>query len=113
MRTELREVTVQQEVYVAYDGTEFNSRSKCEDYEIECLEKNLKCYGKNFEKSNVEECLYVDLTTEEDVKNFKQISEYLDISCLGIEKPGLYLFVDDYRDVNWIYIDEVISKIRG
>jgi hypothetical protein len=112
MRTEMREVTVHKEVYIANDGTEFNYLCDCEDYEIRLLEKNLKCYDQDFEEAHVEDCFYVDLTTAEDVENFKLVADHLYTSYSGIDKPGLYMFVDDYRDNNWVNVDEVISKIR-
>lgn len=113
MKTELREITIQRPVFIADDGTEFDSENACGAYEIDCLEKTLKCYEEDYTESNIESCSFVDLTTDEDVETFKTVCDFHGVVSDGVDKPGLYMFDDTYRDSTWVNLDEVISNIRG
>lgn len=114
MKTEYREVTINRPVYIAEDGTEFSDREDCIDHEYKLLEQSLNCYNCDYEKTGVETCEYVDLATDEDVKKFIQVCEYIGVSSDGVNKPGLYMFVDNYYKKDpWVNLDDVISHIRG
>lgn len=111
MRTELREVTVKQEVYIADDGTEFMDEEECVDYEFNLLEKTLDIYNSNYEKvTDVESCHIANLHTSADVKNFIKACEVYGIIDDGIDGPGLYMY--GYSDV-WVNLDDIVAHFRG
>ena len=111
MKIETREMTVQQQVYVANDGAEFVSEEECVDYEFRLLEESLKLYDSKYNKvDNVDSCYCADLTTEADVKSFMRACITYGITTEGIDEPGIYIYCS-YD--NWVNIDKVISHIRG
>jgi len=113
MKIEERNITINQTVYIANDGTEFTDKYDCIDHETMILEKSLNCYDENFNKTNVGLCTYVNLITEDDVKNFKTISDHINSTHTGIDKPGLYMYKDDSLNGIWINLDDVMFHIRG
>lgn len=114
MRTEYREVTFKQEVYIAEDGREFTDEDDCEAYDIKLIENSLKFYDNSYEKSDVDSCVYFHAITEEDVERAIKVCEYYGITREGLYKPGLYMFADTlYRKEAWVNLDEVIFHIRG
>lgn len=113
MKIETREVTVTKNVYIAADGREFDNDVDCEDYEFKLLENSLLCYDCEYDRTTIERSTFVNLVTDDDVRNFKIASGIVDSSVDGISGPGLYMYVDDYTLGRWVNLDEVISRIRG
>ena len=112
MKTEYREVTIKQPVYIAEDGTEFTDEYECLDYEFEKLKDTFECYDTDYSKSDVDTCMFVNLPTEVIVKNFLKVSKNLDLPVHGVNEPGLYIYTE-YRGGTWVNMDEAISKIKG
>ena len=111
MRTEFREVTVKQPVYIADDGTEFEDEEDCQEYEFNSLEKSLMLYDENCEKTDkVDECYFVNLVTDVDVQHFIEVITNYGTVVKGIDGPGLYMYgpID-----SWINLDDVVVRIRG
>ena len=109
-----KEVTVLRPVYIACDGQEFLSEEDCERHEIFIIEKTIKAYNSEYEPTNDDDCVFVDLVTEEDVKNFKTVGEYYGFSTDGVDKPGLYMYAEYHRSSDgWINLDDVCFHIRG
>ena len=113
MKTEFREVVVKQPVYIADDGREFDDEDECADYEFSLLEASLTYYDKKLEVTDdVEGCYFINLSTAADVKRFKKICDTCDLITDGIDKPGIYMYID-CRDDCWINMEEVVIKIKG
>lgn len=71
MRTETRKVTVEQEVYIAEDGKEFDNDGDCECYEARLAGKRLKMYTHKYTKTDtVEDCYLVKLNSWVDAEDF-------------------------------------------
>lgn len=112
MRTEIRKVTVEQEVYIAIDGKEFDDEDDCKNHDIEILTESIKCYDENYnEVNNIEGATYVHLVTKKDVETALTICDGDGITCEGFEKPGLYMY--NYHRHEWLNLDDVIFHIRG
>lgn len=111
MKTEIREVTVKQEVYIADDGTEFMDEEECMDHDFYLLEQTLDMYNSDcIRVANAESCHIANLRTRDEVKTFIKACEVYGIVDDGINSPGLYMY--GYNDV-WVNLDKVISRIRG
>lgn len=116
MKTEYKEVTVKQKVYIAEDGKEFTDADDCEEYELHLLEDSVNMYDAKYEKTDFESCIYAHLITEEDVEHFKELCNhrYYRMSDSGIDKPGIYILDNcSITDKSWVNLDEVIFHIRG
>lgn len=113
MRTETKSITVERPVYIAEDGREFADRDDCVAYEMDLLVKDIRFYDTDFNKSNADSCLYIDLVTWTDVGNCQKVFDYLGISTKGIGEPGLYMYTDEYPVRDWVNLDDIIFKIRG
>lgn len=114
MKTEYREVTIQRPAYVSDDGKEFVDKEECLQYEFKLLTQSLKCYDRNYNKAEVDDCIFINLITDEDVKNFIFASDILGTVTDGIDGPGLYMFDDhDYGNGGWVSLDDIIFHIRG
>ena len=112
MKTEIREVTVKKEVYIADDGTVFEDEEECAEYELELFEKDLRLYNFRFKKvDHADECTYANLITANDVINFKKACKWYGLVNVGLNEPGIYTF-SCFRDY-WINMDDVIIRIRG
>lgn len=112
MKTELREVTVQKEFYIACDGTAFEDEDECGTYELDILEKSLECYDSNYNRTNVEACAFANLKTKKEVKTFREVCNLYGIVDDGIDGPGIYVYDNVFKD-RWLNIDTIISHIRG
>ena len=110
MKTETRVVTIEQEVYIAFDGTEFTCEDDCEGYEYKLLEKRLQCYDHNCAKCGFDICTYVKLVTEEDVNNLIEVCNYCSIKTDGIKEPGILMYTHDGK---WLDITRVVANIYG
>lgn len=114
MKTEIKEVTVEQKIYIAEDGTEFTDEDACGDYELGLLEKTLKCYDEDYNKCDIRSATYVNLITCADVENFRKVSDCLGLDTDGIDKPGLYRYTYvNYYCEQWLNLDDIIFNIRG
>lgn len=116
MKTEYREVTVKQEVYIAEDGREFRDIEECKEHELHLLENSINMYDAEYKKTDFDSCIYAHLITEDDVERFKKLCthQYYRMSTSGIDKPGIYM-LDNCSITNnsWVNLDEVIFNIRG
>lgn len=113
MKTEFREVVVKQPVYIADDGREFDDEDECADYEFNLLEASLTYYNNEVEVTDdVEGCYFINLSTATDVKRFKKICDTCGCTTDGIDKPGVYMYIDG-RDGRWTNMEEAIIKIKG
>lgn len=111
MRTEYKEITIKQEIYIADDGKEFIDEGDCIDYEFMILGQQIECYDADGTKINdPERCSAVNLQTEDDVKRFIQWSDLCGCTTDGIDKPGIYVYGCGDE---WVNIDDLISRIRG
>ena len=109
MKSEMRKITIEQEVFVAFDGTEFTDEDDCTDYEIGLKLQRFQMLDHNFRLcSSVEECQYVNLKTKEDVEEFIDICVYIGIDCEGLDRPGVYMYY--YHGDSWTNISEIIEK---
>ena len=117
VRTEIRKVTIEQEVYIASDGKEFLDEGDCLSHDYNLLEQKLNLYTANFEEAcSIDECIYAALKTEEDVDIFKQCCDYIGIDATGVERPGMYMYIEHayFRSpVIWINLNETLDKLEG
>lgn len=114
MKIKKKKVEVTQIVYIADDGTEFENKDDCEEYETRKLGEGLNCYNSDFNKVGFEECIYINLITEEDVETAKRLCDYYSVTDNGLDKPGVYRYIDEYCDSEqWLSLDDVIFYIRG
>lgn len=113
MKIEQRKLMVNQDVYVAQDGTVFADRYTCEEYEAKVAGRILEMYGSDFSRcDNLGCCTYVRLNTPDDISKFLAGCEYYGIHTTGIEKAGLYMCTGRLSH-NWVNLTEVISKVNG
>lgn len=109
MRTEYKEITIKQEVYISDDGKEFIDEDECLDHEFKVLGQQIECYNYDCTKvDNPEDCSVVNLRTEDDFKRFVHWSDICGSTTDGIDKPGLYVYGCSDE---WINVGELISKI--
>ena len=116
MRTELRKVTVEQEVYIANDGKEFDDEDDCQAYEATCLSQTLKM--RNYvgvKTNNLDNCQAVKLDRVSDIMSFVALCKYEGISCTGIVEPGVYMYTEGrYGSANeaWTNISKIIKSFE-
>lgn len=113
MRTEYREVTVRQKVFIADDGTEFFSEEACGDHEYNQIAKSFKCYDQHYNEVDICKAVIVNLPTEEVVKNFMWVSDIEDTVTDGIDGPGCYIYAETDRGGWWINAEEALCRIIG
>ena len=111
MKTEKRKVTIEQEVYIAFDGQEFYDESACAGHEVKLLNITLDCYDSRFRKTTFDHCVYANLITSDDVQTAIRICDYWGATTKGLIEPGLYMY-NDY-DNTWLNLDSLITHIRG
>ena len=116
VRTETRQVVVEQEVYIADDGTEFDDEDDCKGYEIRLAGQKLKMYDYTGKAgASIDYCQYVKLTTERDVEAFIEVCKFDGISYRGIEQPGVYTYVEGSYgrgNVAWVNISKIMESIE-
>lgn len=116
MRTETREVTIEQEVYIAADGEEFDTPEECEEYEARLVGQKLKLYGFRCEPCDfVEDCMYAKLDTQEEIDSFIALCKHDGINYRGIDGPGVYLSVEGaygYGKGAWCNVSEIIKSLE-
>ena len=112
MKQITKQVTVEKTMYIAEDGTEFESKLSCELYEKGFWEKSLAFYDFRFEKSNLDKCSYVCILNDKDYNTMKKLCDFEGVSEKGIEnKPGIYMY-EERRDA-WVNISEAVDKITA
>lgn len=113
MKIEQRKIMLNQEVYVANDGTRFPDKYACQEYEAKLAGKTLEMYGSDFTKcDNLTCCTYVRLSTREEILKLIAGCEYYGISTSGIEGPGIYMCTGRLTH-NWVNITEVMCMVNG
>ena len=114
MKIEQREVTITKAVFVAEDGKEFYDRDDCLEYEIN---KKQDCsdifFDDRFEPCGYDEGMYIKLDNDEKVRIFMEIYEYHGMTTEGVDGPGLYIFVDSYRDEGWVNISKAVDILTS
>lgn len=117
MREETRQVIVEQTVYIADDGKEFDDEDDCKAYEAIGSAERLKMYNYSGIKTNsVENCWYVKLDTFTDTLTFIELCKYDGISHKGIEGPGIYMYTEgNYGKGNdaWTNLSPIIKHIES
>ena len=116
MKTEIRKITVEQEVYIAEDGKEFEDADECEGYEMSILANRLDMYTHRCVKTNsVTNCWYVKLNTEDEASMFKRLCDFDGVSCKGIDKVGTYMYTEGgygYGNEAWTNLSEIIKSLE-
>lgn len=113
MRTETREVTEIKTVYIADDGKEFDYEEDCENHEVWLKEQSLLCFDHKCVKCRLEDCTYVYIRTEKELKNLIEVLSYLGISRVGLgdnDGVGIYMYVG--RGDNWVNISKSVDIIK-
>ena len=111
MKIEKREIVVTKEVFVAFDGMEFDNQDDCMDHEYRITEAKLSFYDYKFKKSILDECAYARLDTEEDVKLMISLCDYQGIVSKGIVNPGVYIYSNDRSGDCWVNMTETVNRI--
>lgn len=116
MKTETRKVTVEQKIYIAEDGKEFDDDGDCACYEARLAGKRLKMYTHKYTKTDtVEDCYLVKLDNWVDAEDFIKLCSLDGFSFKGIAGPGVYLYVEGTYSGGkeaWTNISEIISKVE-
>ena len=117
MKKEIRKVTVEKEIYIAYDGTEFDDPDDCEVHEI--LEKasaiNMIDY-RGFKTTSIDDCWAVNLRSFVETENFIALCKYCDVSSKGVEGPGMYIYTEGTygaRNDAWTNISTIMEALNG
>lgn len=106
MTRKTKKVTVEQEVYIACDGTEFEDEDDCIAYEVELTEAKFEMYNHLLHKvDSISECYYVCLNSADNVNQFIDCCKYYGITTNGIRRPAIYAYDD--RD-SWINLNSVM-----
>lgn len=117
MKTSTKTITVEKEIYIAEDGTEFDDRDDCEAYENSLIGKRLKMYSYDYSPcESVDECSYAKLNTWADVQAFVDLCEYIGVSHKGITEPGLYMYTEGRwgaGNTAWTNISEILKHLES
>lgn len=117
MKTSTKTITIEKEIYIAEDGTEFDDQDDCEAYENRLVGKRLKMYSYNYLPcESVDECCYAKLNTLEDVQAFVGLCEYIGVSYRGIIEPGLYMYTEGRWGAGnnaWTNISEIFKHFES
>ena len=117
MKIETRKITVEQEVYIAEDGKEFDNEDECRSYEHQLIGRRLAMYSYQCaEIDSVTCCRYVKLDTPDQVAEFMVLCIDGRVSIRGIEEPGVYIYTEGtYGDSKtaWINMSKVIDIMNG
>lgn len=116
MRRKTKTITIEQEVYIADDGKEFDDEDDCIGYEMSLIATQLNMYThKSVRTNSVTNCWYAKLNTEEEVSSFINLCKFDGISHKGIEKVGLYMYTEGgygYGNEAWTNLSEIIKSIE-
>lgn len=117
MKVETRKITVEEEVYIAEDGTEFDDREECETHELLAKGEKLSMVDyRGFETPNIDECWAVNLRNFVETVIFLDLCKYSDISSKGVDGPGVYIYTEGtYGSGNdaWTNISTIIEALNG
>jgi hypothetical protein len=117
MKTSTKTITIEKEIYIAEDGTEFDDRDDCEAYEYRLIGKRLKMYTYGFSPcQSVENCCYARLDTWADVQAFIDLCTYDGISTRGITDPGLYMYSEGrygFGNEAWVNITGILKNLES
>lgn len=114
MKIETRKVTVEQEVYIANDGQEFDNEDDCLSHERDLLKECIDFYDDELEDSDIHNCRYVKLDTPKSVRSLILICKLEGYPSQGLDehKLGVYMYTD--RLDRWIYLMGLIDQLsRG
>ena len=116
MRTETRQIMIEEEVYIADDGKEFDDEDDCIAYEItrSCEKIKMRDY-RWAQTDDVENCQTVKLDNLDEIKSFIELCKYSGVSHKGIEAPGVYLYTEGrWGACNeaWTNISEMIKSFE-
>lgn len=110
MKIETRKVLVEREVYIASDGTEFDDENECEGYEMRLIEEQMLFFDSEFRRTVIERCAYAVLRTDEEVKQFKHVCDYMGYADRGLNQSGVYMYSES--DDRWLNLYEVMENIE-
>lgn len=110
MEVKHKEVVIMKDIFVACDGTEFEDEDDCIDYEYKLAENKLSCYDENFEKVYLDNCDYVDATTEESLELFRELCKHYGFNRTGIAGVGLYWY--EPKADTWVNISQIMSDFE-
>ena len=114
MRTEIRKVVVEEEFYIATDGTEFDDEDDCRAYEVTKACENIKMLNYHGVKTNnVDNCQVVKLDNLDEIMSFIAVCKFEGISHRGIDAPGVYLYCEgSYGSDNeaWVNISKLVKS---
>ena len=117
MKTSTKTITIEKEIYIAEDGTEFDDQDDCEAYEYRLVGKRLKMYKYSFSPcQSIEDCCYVKLDTETDVQAFIDLCKYDGISHKGVTTPGLYMYSEGrygFANDAWVNLSEILKHLES
>lgn len=101
---------VETEIYVAEDGTEFDSGEACADYEITKMEESMELYDYDFDKSDFDGFVYANIRNQTEVEYFHELCRYYGVRFKnGITGPGIWLYADN----DFINIGEAVDFMRN
>jgi hypothetical protein len=112
MKCEIREVTRYQDVYISIDGTEFLDKDECERHESYLLESSIEFYDSEFNRTDLDNCVFANLDTDERVNAMLALLKYVGFQSYGIDGVGIYMYKYESKD-KWINISEAVKKIKG
>lgn len=115
MREETRQILVEEEVYIADDGREFEDEDSCIAYEACIKLRKLKLLDSNFNPcDSIDDCWYVHLRTAEDVRSFIEACDYYEWSHSGIKGPGVYYYIYGQTPNGdaWLNLDKAIEYVK-
>lgn len=115
MKISTKKITVEQEIYIADDGTQFDDIDECEAYEMRLEGERLDMYTYEYVRTSViNDCWYAKLDTNEEVSAFINLCKFDGVSSEGIEKVGLYMYTEGGYGRSkeaWTNLSEVIKRI--
>lgn len=128
MEKKQKPITVMKDVYVANDGTEWETQQECERHEKELLRKEVlksiahMAYAKNIFPIDYEfdECetywhQWYKVTSQDDLDKLKQI---FDMPAIVVEQFPTYIYVESTdelytRDVHAEKFEDSLAMIQG
>lgn len=115
MKIDFKEIKVTREIYIAEDGTEFNDKDECLEYEMRLCEKTINFYDGSFNKSDFASCVYADLPNSDAIQALINICDYERMPISGLENPGVYLYDEEahwHKGNVWVNLTEGMAKIK-
>lgn len=114
MKSEMRKITVEQEVFIAFDGTEFTDKDDCTDYETGLRLQRFQMLDYDFRPcDSIDDCHFVNIKTADEANEFIDLCNLEGFSSEGIDEPGVYMYTyGNYgrRSRDWTNLSEIIKK---